>query len=314
MMTDIYKILSKHFLGEASEEEEKRAAAFREAHPDEYTMLHRFWSKRIGRVKEFDAGRGWQLLQEALATRDQPAIPLYRRLQRVAAAVILILSLSVAGYYGYRHYSTVTYTQQMPEHRNEPVLLDDGTKIWLNTGARISYPKSFGKKERHVRLEGEAYFEVAHDAEHPFTVAFDHGTVTVLGTSFNIFSGGDSSKVTVVTGRVRVTGASRSSSVVITPGYEAVVRGDRVTKAPAGDPNYLAWKTGEFIFRETPLREAIRQLNRYYNGRFVVQEEDLARGCHLTAHFKRSRPEDVASVIELSCDIKVTLTGENIKR
>ena len=308
-MRNIYEILSKHFLGEADEEENNRAEEYRRSNPEEYALLKSFWTRRLGELKHFDTEGRWKALQRVVTEKERPVVPLYRRLQRMAAAVILLVALSLTAYYGYRHLSGVTLAQSFPDQRETPVMLRDGTQIWLNTGAVLSYPWKFGKKERKVSLKGEAYFEVTHDPAHPFTVETINGSVAVLGTSFNIFSGKDSLKVTVATGKVRVTNAENTGGVIITPGYKAVVSGSEVKKRPATDPNYLAWKTGEFIFRDTPVREVIRQLNKYYNNCFEVKESDLCSGCLLTAHFQKARPEDNITKIELTCDIIVTLTG-----
>jgi len=310
-MPDIYNILSKHFLGETNPQEEEQIAQFRKTHPEEYKTLQQFWRQRLGDVKEFDTEKAWKTVQQKMAAKSKPVVPLYRKWQRVAAAAVLLVMMSVAGYYGYHYYQNAetTIVQTFPGHRAEPVLLADGSKVWLDKGARLIYAKNFGKKKRKVKLSGKAYFEVTHNPEKPFSVELTNGSVTVLGTSFNICSADDSTKVTVATGKVRVANAENTAEAIITPGYEATVKGGKVVKNPVSDANYLAWKTGKFIFRETGVREAIRQLNTYYNNRIQVKENGDS-DCLLTAEFNQAKLEDVIAVIELTCDIQIVVLPE----
>lgn len=86
------------------------------------------------------------------------------------------------------------------------VVLSDGTKVWLNSASSIKYPVVFGDNERRVELDGEAYFEVAHNAKKPFRVLSNHQLVEVLGTHFNINAYSDENTIntTLLEGSVKV--------------------------------------------------------------------------------------------------------------
>ena len=309
-MPDIYEILSKHFLKETTGEEEKQVAEFKKDNPEEYRILQRFWNKRIVKIKDFDAEKAWDIIRQKTTGNRKPFVTIYGRLQRIAAAAAILIMVSIAGYYGYQYYrhAEITVIQTASGHTAKPEILADGTKVWLNKNATLTYPKNFGTTERTVKLSGEAFFEVTHNTKKPFTVKLDNCRVTVLGTSFNIFSDRDSTLVTVTTGKVRVANADNNDVVFVTPGYVAEVSGNKVEKHRSDNPNFLSWKTGEFIFRDIGLKEAVKQLNTYYDNKIKIIDGE--NDCLLTAHFVNEKPEDVVSVIELTCDVKLVFTPE----
>lgn len=101
------------------------------------------------------------------------------------------------------------------------LVLADGTKVWLNAESRLRYPVAFNGKERRVELEGEACFEVAKDAEHPFIVCANGMNTMVLGTKFNVRSYSvEDRHVTLVNGKVQVTNTVNNKSVTLRPGQD----------------------------------------------------------------------------------------------
>ena len=107
--------------------------------------------------------------------------------------------------------------------------VNDGSKVWLNAVSSLRFPTSFTGPERSVELTGEAYFEVASDAAHPFVVEAPHAEVKVLGTKFDISSYDDDpgQKVTLQQGGVYVheTGALAGRGISLKPGYQVVIDG-----------------------------------------------------------------------------------------
>jgi len=148
------------------------------------------------------------------------------------------------------------------------ITLPDGTNVWLNANSSISYPTAFSGKERNVSITGEAYFEVAGEANQPFTVKVNGMDVMVLGTHFNINAYADESniKTTLLEGAVLVRTKKQAKHLL--PGQQS-----RVT--PAGDEilgidrvdgnNAIAWKNGYFSFEEADIPTVMRQLSRWYN-------------------------------------------------
>ena len=132
------------------------------------------------------------------------------------------------------------------------LILSDGTRVWLNADSELEYPVEFVKKERIVKLSGEAYFEVAPNPEQPFIVEAGGIQTRVLGTSFNIqaYRNEKSVYTTLLTGSIRVAVADGGDAVVLTPGREAIwEKGSGAIQVEAVNAeDAIAWRYGNFIF------------------------------------------------------------------
>ncbi|OMP75457.1 MULTISPECIES: FecR family protein [unclassified Chitinophaga] len=162
-------------------------------------------------------------------------------------------------------YNTVT----TPHGGQYQLTLADGSKVWLNAASSIRFPTAFVGKERLVSITGEAYFEIAQQSNHPFSVqvkaADKDMTVKVLGTSFNIMAYADEKavKTALVDGAVQVVYGNQKN--VLKPGLEASLTDNTFAIAPADLEQTLAWKDGKFRFRSTNIKTIMRQLSRWYD-------------------------------------------------
>jgi transmembrane sensor len=154
------------------------------------------------------------------------------------------------------------------------LVLPDGTRVWLNNASSLRYPVWFTGATREVDLTGEAYFEVAKDAAHPFRVHIhsgpagaDGGAVDVLGTSFNImaYSDENAERATLIDGSIRYTHGARSA--LLKPDEQSVLdtRGDLKTFSHVNVDEIIAWKNGYFHFNHSSLQSTMRQLARWYD-------------------------------------------------
>ena len=166
------------------------------------------------------------------------------------------------------------------------LVLSDGTKVWLNADSKIKYPVSFGQDKREVSLRGEGYFEVAKDSSRPFIVSTDKMDVKVLGTTFDVNTYEDEGKsfVVLVEGLVEVS-AGKGESRIITPGYMAEVNMHdvqaKIHVSKCDTEHYIAWKSGNFSFRNASLTEILKRVSRYYDVTVIreqVFEEEYYRG------------------------------------
>ncbi len=159
------------------------------------------------------------------------------------------------------------------------LILSEGTKVWLNSDSKITYPISFVGDVREVELEGEAYFEVARDDKKPFFVKTKCLQVRVLGTCFNVNAYGDNGKVytALAEGTVEVCDVKDKSALVLTSGQVAeldVLHGQsKVRLSEISLYEQLAWKESMFCFRKMPLVEILKQIERYYDVQFVGWEK-----------------------------------------
>jgi transmembrane sensor len=155
----------------------------------------------------------------------------------------------------------------VPRGKQFQLALPDGSKVWMNAQSKLSFPTSFGKKERVVKLTGEAYFEVAHASNWPFKVETEQQTVQVLGTKFNIsaYPEDHQTVTTLTTGSVKVFD-DRSSQLLV-PGQMAVKAEEKpgftITSADVDD--VLAWRSGVLIFKDADVTELMRTIRRTFN-------------------------------------------------
>lgn len=138
-----------------------------------------------------------------------------------------------------------------------PLVLADGTKVWLNAQSSITFPTAFNGKERIVKLSGEAYFEVKHNAGQPFKVQTEKQTIEDIGTSFNVNAYPDepATTTTLIAGSVKV------NNLTLEPGQQT----DGGNIKTVNTARYTAWKDGDFNFEGDHIAAIMRQLSRWYN-------------------------------------------------
>jgi ferric-dicitrate binding protein FerR (iron transport regulator) len=157
------------------------------------------------------------------------------------------------------------------------VTLPDGSNIFLNRNTRLSYRANFGKHERNVTLSGEAFFDITHDENSPFTVDAGNARIKVLGTSFNVITSNSESEVEVFvqTGQVMVSSDAGSQNLVLEPGYIGKVKSKLSEKTFNNDPNYMAWNTGHLVYDGQTLDIVFRDLKRVYNMEIIADNPDI---------------------------------------
>ncbi|TSJ42640.1 DUF4974 domain-containing protein [Mucilaginibacter corticis] len=150
-----------------------------------------------------------------------------------------------------------------------PLILSDGTKVWLNAASSITFPTAFTGNERIVKVAGEAYFEVTHDKLHPFKVISDKQEIAVLGTHFNIKSYPDDQTIstTLLEGSVKVRDLSSGQSGVLKPGQQSNL--DRTNRKIAistvNIEEIVAWKNGFFVFDNQNISNIMQAMSRWYD-------------------------------------------------
>ncbi|NRF41970.1 FecR family protein [Pedobacter foliorum] len=155
---------------------------------------------------------------------------------------------------------------ETPKGGQYQVTLPDGTGVWLNAASTLKYPVVFAGGERKVELNGEAYFEVAHNKKLPFRVVSNHQTVEVLGTHFNINSYQEEGiqKTTLLEGSVKVSVLKSTS--ILKPGQQAQVWKNKTIEVSIVDTEEaVAWKNGYFRFHREDIESIMRKVSRWYN-------------------------------------------------
>lgn len=198
------------------------------------------------------------------------------------------------------------------------IQLSDGTAIRLNENSRLEMPEYFDKGERDVRLQGQAYFDVAHDKERPFRVFTGDAMVRVLGTAFNVKEAErlDQIQVAVTEGRVSLGSQSEAEQepVILEPNMIGLFdRSSQQVESETSDVNnYLSWIHGRVVYDRAPFREVIQQLERIYEISSVVKDDELY-DLRLTADFSERSFTNVLEVIAHSLEIEFTMRGDVVE-
>lgn len=181
----------------------------------------------------------------------------------------------------------MTNTMSTPRGGQYQIVLADGTKVWLNASSSLTFPSHFADNNRKVKLSGEAYFEVAHDARKPFYVQTAEGEVEVLGTTFNVMAYPDEqySQITLLTGSVKVNRAKEA--IRLLPGQQAEIKQDseNMRVHTVDLETIVAWKNGVFLFDQSELSQVMRQVGRWYNAE--IEYVDKVPAAKLTGMVSR---------------------------
>lgn len=166
-------------------------------------------------------------------------------------------------------FSTLT----VPYGKRTEILLSDGSKIWLNAGSQLTFPEEFGPDKREVYLEGEGYFDVAHDEGRPFLVHAADIQIKVLGTAFNVSSYREDAFVSAVllSGKIELQGVGRHKfeTQVLEPGNTAVLLKDNhqlIIQHRDNAADHISWTQKQLVLNNTPLDELLVKLERVYNA------------------------------------------------
>ena len=228
------------------------------------------------------------------------------------------------------------------------VILPDQTKVWLNASSSIKYPSSFaGAKDRRITLTGEAYFEVAKVTSSslqvgsalqsrdeialsrnasrndvrgssvqirvPFLVFTKNQTIEVLGTHFNINSYENelTTKTTLLEGSVRVSSPS-THNILLKPGQQSILKGDKIEVVSADTEQEIAWKNGQFYFKNAPLQAVMRQISRWYNVE-VTYNKEVPDQVILGGWISRSKKlSAILNLIELTGQARFKVEGRRV--
>jgi len=263
-------------------------------------------------LKKYPTHQAWEKIQGHIHPKQEQRPSVMRRLiaqpmMRIAASVMIAVLLSVAGYEILKHRdesgSIIEISASMATTSTHT--LPDGTVVSLNSNTHLQYPNRFDGNTREVTIEGEAFFEVTPDPTKPFIIHAGKAQVKVLGTSFNVraYPDADQMEVIVQTGRVQVlkpkTETKVNNELILTPGQKGTLmyQSNALHKSINDNPNFIAWKTHDLVFRSTSLNEVIMNLENVYKVSIRLEDPELGR-LLLTAHFNNYPLDFILKVIE----------------
>jgi len=313
------ELIGKYLAGESSPQENEALLGWVGKHPDNKVLfmeLCQVWHSSGKGTVMFDENTKYnEFLAKIRNIKQQPTVAktvalkhsTLRRIAKIALPLAASIVMALGIVYLFKSFDkSTTYANNSSSVLTQK--LSDGTVVYLNKNSKLVAPHVFKGDKRSVAMNGEAFFEVTKSTV-PFEVQLGTTSVTVLGTSFNINidSVNQSCKVTVTTGKVRLSVNNTDRYVELTPGevgqFNAIE--DILSEVNNSDLNYLSWKTGVLSFRSTNLKTVIHDVERQYGVKFEISnevEEDLA----LTATFDNQSVESVCKMIELSCNVKIS--------
>lgn len=317
-------LLIRYILGETSDAEGQEVQSWIELSSEnklQYEEFKKVWESVESKPLDVDVDAAWQKVNIRIAGEEVvKGEPVVRQLERprftwyAAAAVVALVGLFTVFQLLFRsnEVQIASVDQQLEQS------LNDGSVITLNANSKLDYPKKFKGSERRVKLEGEAFFDVAKDAEKPFVIEAGEAEIKVLGTSFNVEAFENQNVlVHVITGKVQlsVPGATEDTlRIILTPGMTGVLdkNSGRVYEQSQDYSDALFWMDKRLEFDKTPLPEVFEVLERNYKVEFTAVDPDLKK-CLLTARFKEDSVKNILSVIEATFDIHFEIGAKTVR-
>jgi transmembrane sensor len=255
----------------------------------------------------------WQKIK--LAIEDQEKKSTLRRLKiytwglRVAA--VLVAALIITNLFLMRQETqpevlVQTQTITIPHGARSNLSLADGSEVWLNSGSVLTYASDFSGN-RNLELEGEAYFEVV-ESDIPFTVNTPLGKVQVTGTAFNVKALPEDHQfeTTVEEGSVNVSSTQASRIASLKPGQQARLINGQWELSKVETELYTSWKEGRIIFRRAYLPEVAKRLERWYNVKIELADDDRLNKIHYTGTLEMESFSEVLELLKVTASINYT--------
>lgn len=294
-----------------------------DANQKKYERFILDWEKSAEGLKDYypDAHDAWNKFALKMAIHkinnsiDKTRIIMskWRSIAAVAAIIItmgvLLFYVSLSNSNRFKSYTVYTTNDSL-----KSVILEDGSTIWLNKYSELKVPNWKEKDDRMVYLKGEAFFEVAYNAQRPFLVQTEYTTTRVLGTSFNLTTTNEQDLVSLVSGKIQFYPSNADEkAVILVPGemlnYNHLLK--QFEKSKFNDNNFIAWKTGELNFKNAPLPKVLYEISDYYELKLSGNTKGY-ESYSLTANFNKQPIEKLISVLELTWNASITVSSDTL--
>lgn len=266
------EVIYRYLTGKCSPEEEQQIHEWYQQDPENH-------QRDIDRVRlVFESVLVHQVIG-AVERRPKRTWTL-RKVVRYSTGIAAGLLLFAGGLYWMRSHTygeiSSQYTSlEIPAGQRISLDLADGTHVWLNSGSRIEYPVVFDRKERRVRLSGEAMFEVTHDEDRPFVVETFASNIEVLGTKFNVVADESRSQfsTTLLEGLVKVT--SGDQHVILHPDEVVNLINGHLMVFHNNDPVAMQWTEGVLSMKGISFEDLMAKFERIYDVKIVYECEKI---------------------------------------
>jgi transmembrane sensor len=259
------------------------------------------------------------ILRNELSKRQKPLhrmIRIYRKVAAILFLPVLIIGGIVYSYLMYQDKSRSDhqgcFSIYAPLGSRVSFDLPDGTSGMLNSGSHLSYSLPF-TNNRRVKLEGEAWFEVSRDEEHPFEISAGNSSVKVLGTSFNISAYPDENYLEVVLqkGKLEFQDNISDEKITLFPSERLVSQNGIFSKSVSDPKKYNVWTEGKLVFRGDPMSEVGRRIERWYNVKIELADKEIEK-YSFRATFEDDKLEEVLRLLSLTSPIRYNITPRKL--
>ena len=263
--------LVQYFSGEILEEEKLWIEQWRQESEENDKIFREFqliWETEYCALLSDDTlTQDWQKIRKrvSFSSPKQRRIVVLDAFLKIAAVFVVMFLASAALYTYWNIPGFGRWTAFHTGDYVDSLRLPDNSMVYLNNHSSLKYLKNFSDGKRTVSLNGEGYFNVEHDRENPFRIQTPEGVeVEVLGTSFHLEAGAgiENLKLNVTEGVVSFN--YRNVLKPVTAGNSAFVKDEMVLVEPYSDNNFLAWKTGKLIFKQSSLNTVASTLQDFY--------------------------------------------------
>ena len=239
------------------------------------------------------------------------------KLLRYASVIVVMVSLLGGGYWGLKSLSQLApvYTYVNVKAGSKSVItLPDGTHVSLNGNSQLRYNVAPGEHREVVLMRGEAYFDVAKDANCPFRVHVNDMQIEVLGTKFNVRCQQGEVETALFSGAVRLTAKGLSESYRLFPGRKSIYQPSAHSMQICDNDTDIdgRWKDGYLAFDSEPLREVLRKIEDWYGVHIMLNNKQIGED-QLTGAFYHETLESVLSSLSMQYKFKYTINHDQIE-
>ncbi|HWV65425.1 FecR family protein [Chitinophaga sp.] len=316
--TYLYELIAKNLSGQCTEAESAALQQWLEASPGnraEYETLAKLWRDSNAAAvpqRQYNTAAAWDKASQAIQPPASRVKTLYTKY--AAAAAILVL-LTAGAWWLETRSSLKKHELAANDGKIKSLELPDKSMVTLRQGATIRYINGYRHNQRIVELEGEAFFEVASDPGHPFLVKTpNQSVIEVLGTSFTVQTGKDSTAVTVASGSVKLGIEGDTATVILHSGQRGIWGNGLLLANNNHNLNFIAWKTGILQFNDQTLLEILPQLADFYAKDIRVDEKyrETASQQKATITFRNQSCDDVLHELQLLLGFHYQQEGDSI--
>ena len=375
----IWELITRKIAGEATGDELQELQELLQQHPEEaYSMeiMAELWKIPIQENKNYSEYQFRQLIQRmknmgmetsGFQTEEDPDVSVlydtseavksparkWRKMAFISAGLASIFSIVFFIYPTLFKGNQLTIASKLnkpvelseiitKEGSKTSIVLPDGTKVWVNSGSKLTYDRDFGEKIREVTLSGEAYFDVVHNAVKPFIIHTVKMDIKVLGTAFNVRCYPDEKKTetSLIRGRIEVTLLERpKEKIYLKPNDKLILSNDNnsayslvnksaKTETVAGllpmvsishityqqtDSSVVetSWVENKLEFVGETFEDIAKKMERWYGVMITINDEKLKQ-THLTGSFEHETVEQALIALQISVPFKYTNTQNNI--